>query len=124
METTSDSENCRNQRERYRDRDRYAHRARDTQYLEKGQPGEAQAETRPSDRQTGGQDNLGDPAVRGVVRRFPTVAGLTCLLVPTDEKYPIVCSSGQAHRYQQINGEGGKTNNLVMAKECDNSAGH
>src|ERR1700739_3107419 len=38
-ETASDIKNCRNQRERDGDRDEYAHRARDAQGLEKGQPG-------------------------------------------------------------------------------------
>ncbi len=92
--------------------------------MKKGQPSKGQAETGPGDRQTGGQDNLGDPVVSSVVRRLPTVAGLACLLVPPDKKYPVVGSSRQAHRYQQINGEGGKSNNVVIAKECDYSSGH
>ena len=92
--------------------------------LEIGQPGKAEAEKRSGDRQTGGQDNLGDPAVRGVVSRFPVLAGLTCLLIPPDEEYPVVGSSRDPDGYQQINGEGSETDNPVMAKERDDSPGH
>src|ERR1700722_15585299 len=124
METSSDSKNCRNQRKCDRDRDRYAHRARNAQGLKKGQPSKRQTETGPGNSQTGGQDNLGDPVVSRVVRRLPTVAGLTCLLVPPDKKYPVVGSSRQAHRYQQINCEGGESNNVVIAKKCDQPLGY
>ena len=116
-ETASDSKNCRNQRKRDRDRDQYAHRARDAQGLEIGQPGKAQAENRSGDSQAGSQDNLSDPAVCGVVSRFPILAGLTRLLIPTEEEYPVVRSSRDPDGYQQTNGVGSKTNNLVDRRE-------
>ena len=101
-----------------------AHRAGDAQGLEEGQPGKAQAEDRSGDRQTGRQDNLGDTAVGGVESRFPILAGLTCLLIPPEEEYPVIRSSRDPERYQQIDDEGSKTNDLVIAEKRDDSSGH
>ena len=92
--------------------------------MEHGQAGKAEAENRSGDSHTGGQDNLGDPAVCGVVSRFPILAGLTCLLIPPGEEYPVVRSSRHPDGYQQTNGEGSKTKNLVIAEERDDSSGH
>ena len=122
-ETAPESKSCRNERERDRDRDEYARCARDAQGLEIGQSGEGEAENRPGDRQTGSQDNFGDPAVRGVVSRFPILAGLTGLLIPPQKEYSVVGSSRDARRYQQINDEGSESDKLMMAEECDNSSG-
>ena len=122
--TAADGQNCRNQREGHCDRDQYAYRARDAQGLEIGQPGKAEAENGSGDSQTGRQDNLGDPAVGGVVSRFPILAGLTCLLISTEEEYPVVRSSRDPDRYQQIDDVGSKTNDLVIAEERDDSSGH
>jgi hypothetical protein len=91
--------------------------------LEIRQPGKAEAENRAGDSQTGSQDILRDPAVCGVVRRFPILAGLTRLLISPDEEYPVVRSSRDPEGYQQINGVGSKTNNLVIAEERDDSSG-
>ncbi len=80
--------------------------------------------SRSGDRQTGGQDHLSDSAVGGVESRFPIFAGLTRLLISPEEEYPVVRSSRDAEGYQQINGEGSKTNEPVIAEERDDSSGH
>ncbi len=88
------------------------------------QPREAQAENRSGNRQTGGQDNFGHAAVGGVVGRFPVLAGLTGLVIPADEKYPVICSSRDHESDQQIDGERREADNLVIAEERDDSPGH
>ena len=67
---------------------------------------------------------MSDPAVCGVESRFPILAGLSRLLIPPDEEYPVVHSGRDPEGHQQINGEGSKTDNLVIAEERDNSSGH
>ncbi len=114
----------RNQREGHRDRDDHAHCARDAQGLERGQPSEAEAEEGSGDSQAGRQDNLRHPVIRGVVSRCPILAGLTCLLIPTEEEYPVVRSSSDPERYQKTDGVGSKTDDLVMAEKRDDSSRH
>ena len=101
-ETASDGQNRRNQRDRDRDRDEHAHCARDAQGVKVGQPGEAQTQNRPGDRQTGSQDNGRDAAICGVVGRFTVLAGLTRLLIATKEKYPVVGSGRHPKGHQEI----------------------
>src|SRR5262249_29672848 len=114
-ETASDGKNRRNQRDRDRDGDRHAHRARDSEDLERRQPGKAQTVKRSGDRQSGGHDDLGDSAESRIVSRFPIFASLPRFLISPDEKYPVVRSSGDYEGYEQIDGEGRETNNFVMA---------
>ena len=93
---TGDGDSCRNQRHRDCDCDEHANCAWNGHALEVGQPGKAQTEDRAGDRQTGRQHDRGDTAIRGVEGRFAVLAGLTCLLVPTEEKYPVVGSGRDA----------------------------
>ena len=116
--------NCRNKREGDGDRDDYAQRAGNGQSLEMRQPGKLEAEKRPGDSQTGGQDNLGDPVVCGVIRRFPVLAGVACLVVSAEKEYPVIGSCRDPDRYQQINGKGSKTDHPLIAEERDESSGH
>ena len=78
--------------------------------LEIGQSGKAEAEDCPSDRHTGGQYNLRDPAVGGVVSRFPVFTRLTRFLIPPSEEYPVVGSSRDADGYQEVDDECSKAN--------------
>ena len=105
----------------HRDRDDHAHCARDPQGLESGQPSEAEAENGSCDSQAGRQDNLRHRVIRGVVSRCPILAGLTCLLIPTEKEYPVVRSSSDPKRYQKTDRVGSKTNDLVMAEKRDDS---
>ena len=91
--------------------------------LKIGQPGKAQAEDCPGDRQTGRQDNVSDPAIGGVVGRFRVLAGLTCLLIPPDEEYPVIGSGRDAEENQHINGKRREHKNIVMAEKRDDSSG-
>src|ERR1700744_1808134 len=111
----SGGENCGNQRECDGNRDKYAHRARDADGLEKRQPGKTEAEKRPGDRRAGGQDNLGGSVVCGVEGCFPILAGLTCFLVPAEEKYSVVCTRGDPDGYQEIAGVGGQADKTLIA---------
>ena len=89
--------------------------------MEVGQPGKAQAEDRPGDRQTGRQDNGSDPAIRAVVGRFRVLACLTRLLLTTEEEYPVIGSGRDAEENQHINGKRREYKNIVMAEKRNNS---
>ena len=55
---------------------------------------------------------LRDPAVCGVVSRFPVLAGLARLLIAPGEKYRVVRSGRDHDRHQQINDVSGEANEL------------
>ncbi len=112
-----------NQRERDRDRDQHAHRAGRTHGLEDRQPGETEAIRRARDRQAGGQDDVGDTAIGGVVRRLAIFAGVTCLVISPDEKDPVVGSRRDRERHQHIGGKRRKLDDVVHRQERDNSSG-
>ena len=103
--------------------DEHANCARNGHAVEVGQPGKAQAEDRAGDGQTGRQHNGRDTAVHGVVGRFPVLAGLTRLLISTEEKYPVVGSGRDAEEHQHINGKRREYDKIDMAEEGDDSAG-
>ena len=120
--TTADRKNRGNQGQRDRDRDNHAHRAWGAHGLENRQSGETKAIRRARNRQTRGQDDGSDSAIGGVVRLFPIFAGLTRLVIPPDEKYPVVRSRSDREGYQDIDSKSREPNDVVIAQERDNSS--
>jgi hypothetical protein len=84
------------------DRDQHAYRQGDTQGLEVGQSGEAEAVGRTGNGQTRAQDDVGGAAIHGVEGGFAILAGVTCLLVAADEKYRVIRSGGDGQGREEI----------------------
>ena len=105
-EATCDGENGRNERNRDGDRDEQPHGAGDPDRLEDGHPGQAEAQHCSGDRQSGTQDHRCDASERGVIRGFRILAGPPRLVIPADEKYPVVGPGRHRKRHQQRDTKG------------------
>ena len=122
-ESTADHDHGRNQCRRDGDGHDHADCAWHTDGLEVRHAAEAQAEGSAGDRQTGCQHHVGDAVVRRIERRFTIFAVLACLLITAEEENRVVGARRNSQRYQQINGEGGQPDELVVAEERDYSSG-
>ena len=67
--------------------------------------------------------NASNPAIRAVVGRFRVLAGLTRLLISSEEEYPIIGSGRDAEENQHINGKRREYKNIVMAEKRHDSPG-
>ena len=69
----------------------------------------------------GTQHHRGDAFKRGVVRRFAVFAGPTRLLVTADEEDPVVRAGGDRQHRQDVRGERGEPERVVVGEHRDDS---
>ena len=62
---------------------------------------------------------MGDAVIRRIERGFTIFAVLACLLIAAEEEDGVVGARRNSQRYQQVNGEGGEPDELVIAEERD-----
>ena len=102
--------------------DEHADRHRCAHGVEPGQPREAQAVRRAGDRQARTQHHGGDSMKCRVVGGLPILAGPACLLITADEEDPVVGSGGDRQHRQDVRGERGEPERVVVGQHRDDSA--
>ena len=89
--------------------------------MEPGQPAEAQAVRRAGDGQARTQHDRGHAFKCGVVRGFAVFAGATRLLVAADKEDPVVRPGGDRQHRQDVRGERGEPERVVVTENRDDS---